>query len=86
MNPGNLLPHRACAIRCISGGIPPVLLVQAKDQPAVYLLLVSTTGAPVNQQLLDLVAEPVEITGEVVRQNGQLTLRADPATYRRVGN
>ena len=84
MNPGNLLPHRGCAIRCISGGIPPVLLVQAKDQPPVYLLLVSASGGPVNQQVLDLVAEPVEITGEVIRQNGLLTLRADPATYRRV--
>ena len=28
MNPGRLTPHRACAIRCISGGVPPVLLVR----------------------------------------------------------
>jgi hypothetical protein len=83
MNPGQLTPHRACAIRCISGGVPPVLLVRQKDGPAIYLLLVSADGQPVNRQVLDLVAEPVEITGEVERQGELLILRADPATYRR---
>src|SRR5882757_9881902 len=84
MNPGQLTPHRACAIRCISGGVPPVLLVRQKDGPAIYLLLVSANGKPVNRQVLDLVAEPVEITGEVERQGELLILRADPATYRRL--
>jgi len=86
MNPGQLAPHRACAIRCISGGVPPVLLVRQKDGPALYLLLVSADGKPVNQQVLDLVAQPVQITGEVERQGDLLILRADPATYRRTGN
>ena len=84
MNPGRLTPHRACAIRCISGGVPPVLLVRSADGPAIYLLLVSAEGKPVNQQVLDMVAEPVEITGEVERQGELLILRADPSTYRRV--
>lgn len=84
MNPGQLTPHRACAIRCISGGVPPVLLVRQKAGPAVYLLLVSADGKPVNKQVLDLVAEPVEITGEVERQGELLILRADPATYHRI--
>lgn len=84
MNPGQLTPHRACAIRCISGGVPPVLLVRQKAGPAIYLLLVSAEGKPVNKQVLDLVAEPVEITGDVERQGDLLILRADPATYRRL--
>lgn len=86
MNPGALTPHRACAIRCISGGIPPVLLVRQTDETALYFLLVSATGQPVNQEVLDLVAEPVEITGEVERQGDVLILRADPALYRRVAH
>ena len=84
MNPGQLTPHRACAIRCISGGVPPVLLVRRKDGQAIYLLLVSADGKPVNQQVLEMVAEPLEITGEIERQGELLILRADPATYRRV--
>jgi hypothetical protein len=84
MNPGALTPHRACAIRCISGGIPPVLLVRQTNGPALYFLLVSADGKPVNKQVLEMVAEPVQITGEVQRQGELLILRADPAGYRRL--
>lgn len=84
MNPGALAPHRACAVRCISGGIPPMLLVRRDNTPPLNLLLVDAAGRPVNDRVLDLVAEPVEITGEVVRQDDLLILRADPASYRRV--
>lgn len=84
MNPGRLTPHRGCAIRCISGGIPPVLLVRRGQGPAWYVLLVSQTGEPVNQQVLDYVAEPVAITGELQRQDGLLVLRADPSGYQRI--
>jgi len=38
----------------------------------------------VNKAVLDLVAESVEITGEVERQGELLVLRANPSTYRRV--
>ena len=84
MNPGQLTTHRGCAIRCISGGIPPVLLVRQTNGPALYFLLVSRDGKPMNKQVLNMVAEPVQITGEVERQGELLIVRADPATYRRV--
>ena len=84
MNPGQLTPHRACAVRCISGGIPPVLLVRPKTGPPLYFLLVSRDGRAVNKQVLEMVAEPVEITGEVERQGELLVLRSDPQTFRRV--
>ena len=84
MNPGHLTPHRACAVRCISGGIPPILLVRPKTGPPLYFLLVSSDRRAVNKQVLDMVAEPVEITGEVERQGELLVLRSDPQTFRRV--
>lgn len=84
MNPGQLKPHRACAVRCISGGVPPVLLLRQADGSALYLLLVSREGKPVNQGVLDMVAEPVRITGELVRDGELLTLRSDPSTFQRV--
>jgi hypothetical protein len=49
----------------------------------VYFLLVSGDGHAVNKDVLDMVAEPVQITGEVERQGELLMLRADPQTYRR---
>jgi hypothetical protein len=84
MNPGELKPHRACAVRCISGGIPPVLCVRDAAGRASYFLLASPEGLPVNREILEFVAEPVEIRGEVVRSGDELVLRADPATYRRL--
>lgn len=84
MNPGNLKPHRACAARCISGGIPPVLCVREESGTALYLLLVDLDGSAVNERVLDYVAEPIEISGEVLRTGEQLVLRADPAGYRRL--
>jgi hypothetical protein len=84
MNPGRYIPHRACAIRCISGGIPPGLLVQSTNEAPRFYLLVSPEGKPINQQVLDFVAEPVQISGEVVKQGGRLILRADPAGIRRI--
>jgi hypothetical protein len=84
MNPGQSAPHRACAVRCISGGIPPVLLVRQGDGPSLHFVLVGLAGEPVNQKVLDMVAVPIEITGSVSRQGALLILRADPATYRRI--
>jgi hypothetical protein len=82
MNPGQLAPHRACAVRCISGGIPPVLLVRQKEGPPLYLLLVSEDGSPVNKEVLDMIAVPLTVAGEVVRQGDLLILRASPATFK----
>lgn len=81
MNPGNLKPHKSCAIRCISGGIPPVFLVRDAGGLAHYFLLVSRQGKTVNREVLDLVAEPLRIKGEVIRQDNLLILKADPASY-----
>lgn len=84
MKPGNLKPHRACATRCISGGVPPVLLVRTTEGRARYFLLVSEDGETVNRRVLGMVAEPLSITGRVVRRGELLLLMADPATYRRI--
>lgn len=82
MKPGNLKTHKACAIRCISGGIPPVLLIRNHANEARYVLLVSRQGEAVNRQILDWVAEPVEITGELEQWGTVKVLKADPVSYR----
>lgn len=84
MNPGATKVHRECAVRCISGGIPPMLIARDAVGNKVALQLVSASGASVNEEVLALVAEPVKITGQVVRIGEQLVLQADPKTYQRV--
>lgn len=84
MNPGNTKVHRECAALCISGGIPPLFIARDAAGNQVALQLVSAHGAAVNQEVLGMVAEPVEITGPVWREGEQLWLKADPQTYKRV--
>ncbi len=84
MNPGHTKPHRECAVRCISGGIPPLFIARDAQGNELKLLLTDAQGAPVNQAVLEMVAEPIEISGRVVREGAQLYFQADPLTYRRV--
>ncbi len=77
MNPGQTKPHRECASLCIRGGIPPLFVVRDAGGREVDLWLVSETGQPVNREVLDFVAEPVEITGTVVRDADRLVLKID---------
>lgn len=84
MNPGRSKVHRDCAVRCISGGIPPLFVACDSAGNEIALLLTSANGEAVNQAVLDIVAEPVEITGHVFRQSDSLSLRADPATYKKL--
>jgi nitrite reductase/ring-hydroxylating ferredoxin subunit len=62
MNPGEGKPHRSCAIRCISGGIMPMITYTENNQKK-YAVLLGENGEKINKQVLDFVAEPIEITG-----------------------
>lgn len=84
MKPGNTKAHRDCATRCISGGIPPVLLVRDAAGMASYYLLVGANGESVNSAVLDMIAEPIEVRGQLRRIGDLLSVRADPATFRRL--
>ncbi|MEM9138141.1 MAG: hypothetical protein AAGB01_12470, partial [Cyanobacteria bacterium P01_F01_bin.42] len=84
MKPGQGKTHRACAIRCISGGVPAVFRVENSRGEILYFLLADQEGKAVNRRTLDLIADPVEITGEVIQYDDMFVVQADPATYRRV--
>jgi hypothetical protein len=62
MKPGEGKPHRSCAIRCISGGIPPVLKTNTSD----YFLLVNENMQPINSDILSIVGDIVNLNGEMV--------------------
>ena len=82
MKPGQGKTHRACAIRCISGGVPAVFLSQNDQGDPLYFLLADSAGKAVNKQVLDLVADPIEITGKVTQYGDFFLLKADPSTYK----
>jgi nitrite reductase/ring-hydroxylating ferredoxin subunit len=82
MNPGSTKIHRACAVRCISGGAPPILFARDREGAEAYLYLTGADGRPLNREVLALVALPVEVTGRVFRLGGRFTLRAEPTSIR----
>jgi hypothetical protein len=86
MNPGAGKPHRTCAARCISGGIPPLVAVRDSSGHASYLLLTDRAGRPVDDAVLAYTAEPVRITGLVTRRGDALYLAADPGDIQRINH
>lgn len=77
MNPGEGKVHRDCAVRCISGGIPPALLTSDFNGSQKILLLTDENGKPLRKSiLLDLVAQPVQIHGLVLEKGNILYLEA----------
>ncbi len=59
-------------------------LTAAQKQTGEKDALISVSGKLLGREVLDMVAQPVEITGEVKREGDQLYLRAEPDTYRRL--
>jgi hypothetical protein len=77
MKPGYSKPHRDCAIRCISGGIPPVLCVRNDKNEATYFLLQSRDGSSITEKVLPYVAEQVHVEGNVQKMNDWLVLQVN---------
>ena len=83
MNPGEGKVHRDCAARCIAGGAPPLLAVAGGLPRGRLVSLAGSRGESVHAELLDFVAEPVTIEGDLIRHGDQYSLRADLGTLRR---
>jgi hypothetical protein len=67
MKPGEGKPHRDCAIRCILGGISPMLAVKNEKGESNYYLLVSDDGGDIHEAVQDFVAEPVSMEARLVQ-------------------
>lgn len=73
MKPGRGKIHRSCAVRCISGGIPPVFVSTNEDGSSSFLLITNEDGEAANQDVLDIIGKPCAISGELM-QTGQWTI------------
>jgi len=84
MKPGEGKVHRDCAIRCILGGIPPVLHVQNAFGESNYYLIVGPNGEKINETVQDLVAEPVSIEAKVIQQDDWIILYTGKESIKRI--
>jgi hypothetical protein len=77
MNPGNGKVHRDCAVRCLSGGIPPVFATNDfNGSPAVLLLTGPNQNRLPREAFLNRVAQPTQIHGRVIQIGNTLILEA----------
>jgi len=77
MKPGKGKIHRSCAVRCISGGIPPVLATSDKNNLAEYYLLTNLQGKPIHKDVLPFIGQPSKITGIVEKLDDWYILKID---------
>jgi len=84
MKPGEGKVHRDCAIRCILGGIPPVLHVQNEKGESNYYLIVGSNGEKMNGTVQDFVAEPVSIETRAVQQGYWIVLYTGKESLKRI--
>jgi hypothetical protein len=85
MLPGAGLAHKACANLCLTGDLPPVLVTKGAIAGSHYLLLTTVDGRSLRlDELRDLTAIPVELTGDVERVGNMLVFKTDLAKARRL--
>ncbi len=77
MKPGYGKTHRACAVRCIAGGIPPVFVTRDEAGEETIYLLTDSEGGAVNEAVLPFVSEPVSLTGRIERRGDLLVYAVD---------
>lgn len=73
MRPATGKVHRACAVRCLSGGIPPGLLVRFPGDTAVVILLSGPDGQPLRYEV-EWAARRVRANGKLIHKGGQRVL------------
>ena len=83
MKPGEGKPHKDCAIRCILGGMPPVLHVTDEAGRENYYLVVGPNGEKMNEAVKDFVAEPVSIQATVVTYDDWIILYVQENSLKR---
>ena len=85
MKPGHGKPHKDCAIRCIAGGMSPVLYVRNEQGEANYYLLLDKNGNKMNEQLKDHIAEPLSLAAKAVQYDDWVVLYVDETSIRPTG-
>ena len=80
MKPGSGRTHKACAILCLKGGIPPMFVTHDAFGRPSYYLLTDAQGGPMPIEAIEKhVGERVRVTGQAVDWLEMTQLRVDPA-------
>lgn len=83
MRPSSGKVHKACASLCIRGGIPPAFFTRSPQQTE-QLMIMTDRGRPYGPDLLELVADPVNVVGQLFKMGDLLVLDAPLAGLQRL--
>ncbi|MEO1008539.1 MAG: hypothetical protein AAFX79_08230 [Planctomycetota bacterium] len=79
MMPGEGEGHRACAILCVRGGVPPMIAWRDESGESRYALVTAADGGVMPAELLDAIGRPVVVTGDVSARDGWLWIAVESA-------
>jgi len=65
MKPGDGMGHRACAVLCIRSGLPPMFAANTPGGDPIYYLLLVDDSTNLGEDIMELVARPVTLSGEI---------------------
>lgn len=83
MKPGGGKTHKACAVLCLKGGIPPMFVTRDEQKRENYYLLTSTDGSALSPDCYPYVGDRIEVQGQVEQQGDLKLLRLDAQNIRR---
>lgn len=83
MKPGGGKTHKACAVLCLKGGIPPMFVTRNEQKRETYYLLTSTDGSVLSADCYPYVGDRIEVQGQVEHHGDLKLLRLDPRNIRR---
>ncbi len=83
MRPSDGKLHKACASLCIRGGIPPAFFARGPAGQSA-LMIMTAGGRAHGPELLALVADPVHLSGRVLRRGDLLMLDTQVSAIRRL--
>lgn len=77
MKPGEGIAHRACAIRCLHGGMPPLFVTGDADSPSRYILMTTANGELFDDRLMAFIGRSLTLTGELLQKNDAWFIQVD---------
>jgi len=80
MNPAFKAVHRSCAIRCILGGMPPLLAIRENGAFVDYYFLHGKEMESISKELLPFVGVPIKVSGQVASYDDWKSMAIDPET------
>jgi hypothetical protein len=84
MRPGGGKTHKACAILCISGGIPPMLVTRDSTGTETFYLLTAPNGSSAQDLILNYVGDLVQVQGDLASHDDLPRLRLNPSSIQRL--